>query len=39
MLLEGNLPQKMYSYGNVLARKYLSCIFESQLVPFAFSLI
>ena len=39
MLLKGNLPPKMYSYGNILARNYLSYIFEFQIVYFAFSLI
>ena len=39
MLLKGNLPPKINSYGNILSRNYLSYIFEFQLVPFAFSLI
>ena len=39
MLLKGNLPPKMFSYGNILSRNYLSYIFKFQLVPFAFSLI
>ena len=39
MLLKRNLPRKMYSYGNILPRNYLSYIFEFQLFPFPFSLI
>ena len=39
MLLKGNLPSTMSSYGNILPRNNLSCIFEFQLIPFAFSLI
>ena len=39
MLLKGNLPPKIISYGNILPRSYLLYIFEFQLVPFAFSLI
>ena len=39
MLLKKDLPPKMYSYGNILPRNYLSYIFEFQLVPFAFNLI
>ena len=39
ILLKGNLPQKMYSEGNILLRNDLSFIFEFQLAPFAFSLI
>ena len=39
MLLEGNRLPEMYSYGNILPRNNLSCIFQFQLVLFAFSLI
>ena len=39
MLLEGNLPPKINSYSNIFPRNYLSYIFESQLLPFAFSRI
>ena len=39
MMLEGNFPPEMYSYGNVLPRNYLSYIFQFQLVPFTFSLV
>ena len=39
MLLKENLSPKMYSYGNILPRIYLSYIFEFELVPFYFSLI
>ena len=39
MLLKGNLPQKMYSYSNILRRNYISYIFEFQLVPFALNLL
>ena len=38
MLLKGNPPPKLYSYGNILPRNYVSYIFEFQLVPFDFSL-
>ena len=38
MLLKGNPPPKLYSYGNILPRNFLSYIFEFQLVPFDFSL-
>ena len=39
MLLKGNLPPKINSYGNILPRSYLLYIFEFQIVLFAFSLI
>ena len=35
----GKPTSEMYSYGNILPRSCLSCIFEFPLVPFAFSLI
>ena len=39
MLLKGNLHPKMFSYGYILPRNYISHIFEFQLVPFPFSFI
>ena len=39
MLLKGNLPPELYSYGNMLSINYISYIFEFQLVLFAFSFI
>ena len=38
MLLKGNLPPKINSYGNIFSRTSLLYIFEFQLVLFAFSL-
>ena len=39
MLLTGNHPSKINSYGNILSINYLSYVFKFQLVPFAFGLI
>ena len=39
MLLKGNIPLKINSYGKIMPRNYISYIFEFQIVPFALSLI
>ena len=39
MLLKGNLPPKINSYGNILPGSYLLYVFEFQLVLIAFSFI
>ena len=39
MLLKGNIPLKINSYGKIMPRNYISYIFDFQIVPFALSLI